>query len=137
MKGGKAHKVPLAKPVLEILRALPREANNPWLFIGNTKGNRMSNNMMLKLLKRLDEHVTVHGFRSTFMDWAHEQTAYPKTVIDMALAHVVGDKVEAAYRRGDLFDKRTRLMTEWAKYCFTPRPEAKTEGKVIAMRQGA
>jgi hypothetical protein len=58
-----------------------------------------------------------HGFRSSLMDWAHECTNHPKAVIDMALAHKVGDKVEAAYRRGDLFTKRARLMTEWAKYC--------------------
>jgi hypothetical protein len=68
----------------------------------------------------LHKDITVHGFRSTFMDWAHETTGYPKVVIDMALAHVVGDRVEAAYRRGDLFDKRQRLMADWARYCAAP-----------------
>ena len=61
--------------------------------------------------------LTVHGFRSTFRDWAAEQTGHPNHVVEMALAHAIGDKVEAAYRRGDLFDKRRRLMEDWARYC--------------------
>jgi integrase len=72
---------------------------------------------MAELLKGMRSGMTVHGFRSSFMDWAHEQTAFAKTVIDQALAHAIGDKVEAAYRRGDLFKKRRRLMAKWAKYC--------------------
>ena len=76
---------------------------------------------MLQLLKGMDANgYTPHGFRSTFMDWAHDCTSYPKHVIDMALAHTIGDKVEAAYRRSDLFAKRARLMTEWAKFCEMP-----------------
>jgi len=63
--------------------------------------------------------ITVHGFRSTFRDWAAERTSFPNHVVEMALAHVVGNKVEAAYRRGDLFDKRRRLMSDWAKYCMS------------------
>jgi integrase len=70
---------------------------------------------MLALMGRGD--LTVHGFRSTFTDWAHEQTSFPGIVIDMALAHKVSDKVEAAYRRGDLFDKRRKLMAAWAGFC--------------------
>jgi len=62
----------------------------------------------------------VHGFRSTFMDWAHEQTAFPKAAIDKALAHTIGDKVEAAYRRGDLSSKRRQLAEAWSKYCCSP-----------------
>jgi integrase len=72
---------------------------------------------LLKRMNRLD--VTVHGFRSTFRDWAAETTGYPNHVIEMALAHVIGSKVEAAYRRGDLFTKRARLMADWAKFCAT------------------
>jgi integrase len=75
---------------------------------------------MLQCLRGLRSGLTVHGFRSTFMDWAHEQTATAKVVIDMALAHAVGDKVEAAYRRGDLFDKRRQLMSQWATFAATP-----------------
>ena len=79
--------------------------------------------------------ITVHGFRSAFRDWAAETTGYPNHVIEMALAHAIGDKVEASYRRGDLFSKRTRLMADWAKFCMT-RP-ADAAGNVVAMRAGA
>ena len=75
---------------------------------------------MLQCLRGLRPGLTVHGFRSCFMDWAHEQTATAKVVIDMALAHAVGDKVEAAYRRGDLFERRKRLMQRWSEYCVGP-----------------
>jgi integrase len=78
--------------------------------------------------------ATVHGFRSTFRDWAAECTNYPNEVVEMALAHAVGDKVEAAYRRGDLFEKRRRLMAEWATFCNTTKPAAR--GKVVALRTG-
>ena len=73
---------------------------------------------MLTLLRRMKRaDVTAHGFRSTFRDWAAETTGYPAEVVEMALAHVVGDKTEAAYRRGDLFEKRRRLMDDWAAHC--------------------
>ena len=86
---------------------------------------------MLMLLRRMGRgDLTVHGFRSTFRDWAAERTAYPREVAEMALAHTIGDKVEAAYRRGDLFAKRRRLMNDWARYCTTPRPA----GEVVALR---
>jgi integrase len=86
---------------------------------------------MAQVLRRIGRgDITVHGFRSTFMDWAHERTAYPKVVIDMALAHTVGDKVEAAYRRGDLFDKRRKLMAEWATFATSPPPA----GEVVPLR---
>jgi integrase len=76
---------------------------------------------MLKMLESMGHSdVTVHGFRSTFRDWAAETTSYPNHVVEMALAHTIGDKVEAAYRRGDLFLKRRRLMEEWARYCERP-----------------
>jgi hypothetical protein len=85
------------------------------------RGN-LSNMAMASVLHRMDrKEITVHGFRSTFRDWAAERTNYPNHVVEMALAQVIGDKVEAAYRRGDLFTKRVRLMTEWAKYCGTKR----------------
>jgi integrase len=89
---------------------------------------------MLELLKRMERtDLTVHGFRSTFRDWASERTNYPREVCEMALAHAVGDKVEAAYRRGDLFEKRRRLMTEWAKHC----ENTKNTGKVISLTRSA
>ncbi len=133
MKANKAHRVPLTEPALGVLRALPRETGNPFVFIGTREGSGLSNMAMLTLLKRMDRRdITVHGFRSSFMDWAHERTSYPKHVIDMALAHAIGDKVEKAYRRGELFGKRQRLMEDWAQFVMMPQPEA----KVIGIREG-
>ena len=93
----------------------------------------LSNMAMASVLARMGRaDITVHGFRSTFRDWAAERTNYPNHVVEMALAHVVGDKVEAAYRRGDLFAKRVRLMADWAKFC-TSKPAA-TDAKVVSIR---
>jgi integrase len=118
MKAHKEHRVPLTERMLAILRALPREA--AFVFPGGREGAPISNMAMAQLLKRMNRlDVTVHGFRSTFRDWAAETTGYPNHVIEMALAHVIGSKVEAAYRRGDLFTKRARLMADWAKFCAT------------------
>jgi integrase len=125
IKGGKEHRVPLSDKAAAILRALPREDGNPYCFIGPSSGG-LSGAAMPSVLKRMDREVTVHGFRSTFMDWAHERTKHPKVVIDMALAHTVGDKVTAAYLHSDLFDKRRKLMAEWAKFCT---PAVKVNGK--------
>jgi integrase len=125
MKAGKEHRVPLCARALEILRALPRQGDK--LF-------SLSNMAMTQLLKGMRPGVTVHGFRSTFMDWAHEQTAFPKAAIDKALAHTIGDKVEAAYRRGDLFEKRKQLMEAWARFCGTPVPKSAT---VVPLRRKA
>ena len=107
-RAGKEHRIPLSERALAILRELPRHSSR--LF-------PLSNMAMLELLRGIRPGLTVHGFRSCFMDWCHEITNHPKAVIDMALAHKVGDKVEAAYRRGDLFTKRARLMAEWSQYC--------------------
>lgn len=118
IKGGKEHRVPLSDAAAAILESLPTERGNDHLFIGPAKGRGLSNMAMASVLKRMNrEEITVHGFRSTFRDWAAEQTHTPNHVVEMALAHVVGDKVEAAYRRGDLFEKRTELMTAWARFC--------------------
>jgi integrase len=89
------------------------------LFPGDRR-DKLSNMAMDMLLRRMGRDVTVHGFRSTFRDWAAERTNFPNHVVEMALAHAVGDKVEAAYRRGDLFDKRHKLMEAWSAYCATP-----------------
>ena len=123
MKAKKEHRVPLTDRALQTLKALPREAD--FIFSGSRKGAPISNMAMAQLLKRMNRlDITVHGFRSTFRDWAAERSNYPNHVVEMALAHVIGDKVEAAYRRGDLFAKRARLMTEWARYCTTPHRDA-------------
>jgi integrase len=88
---------------------------------------------MTALLERMGYgHITVHGFRSTFRDWVAERTSYPSEIAEMALAHVVTDKVEAAYRRGDLFEKRQRLMEDWAAYCERGAP---AQGSVTPLRR--
>ena len=114
MKGGREHRVPLSAHAVELLKALPRTSE--YVFSG-ARG-QIANNGPRKLLRRMGRSdITVHGFRSSFRDWAAETTHYPNHVVEMALAHVVGSAVEAAYRRGDLFDKRRRLMAEWSRYC--------------------
>jgi integrase len=118
IKGGKEHRVPLCDRAHQLLKSLPREHGNSFVFIGPRRGSSLSNMAMLKTLQRMGRgDLTVHGFRSTFRDWAAERTNYPNHVVEMALAHVIGDKVEASYRRGDLFAKRVRLMADWAKFC--------------------
>jgi integrase len=124
MKAKKEHRVPLTTRAIEILKALPRESD--FVFPGGRKGVSISNMAMAQLLKRMARvDITVHGFRSTFRDWAAERTNYPNHIVEMALAHVIGDKVEAAYRRGDLFDKRRKLMEAWEAYCTAPQLDAK------------
>jgi integrase len=116
MKAGREHKVPLSDAVIELLKTHPRFEEVDLVF-PNTKGLELSDMTLTSVLRRMNREFTVHGFRSTFRDWAAEQTNYPRDVCEMALAHAIGDKVEAAYRRGDLMEKRTRLMADWAKYC--------------------
>jgi integrase len=120
IKGGREHRVPLSDAALKILKELPTEKNNPFVFIGPKAGGGLSNMGMASVLGRMGrKSITVHGMRSTFRDWAAETTSYPNFVVEMALAHTVSDAVEAAYRRGDLFTKRTKLMADWARYCTT------------------
>jgi len=132
MKSKREHRVPLSKPALAVLRARHETTGGQgFIFPGRPK-KHISNMAMLKVLERMGrDDVTVHGFRSTFRDWVEETTNYAGTVAEAALAHVVGDKVEAAYRRGDLFEKRRRLMNAWATYCTTPAEES----KVLHMRR--
>lgn len=115
MKAGKEHRVPLSPRAVEILETV-KPLMKDFLFPAD-KGGKLSTMAMTMLLRRLKQDCTVHGFRSGFRDWAAECTAYAHEVAEMALAHVIGNKVEAAYRRGDLFDKRRRLMADWAAYC--------------------
>jgi len=128
MKAGHDHRVPLPARALEILASLPREGD--FVFPGAREGVPISNMAMLELLRGMRPDITVHGFRSTFRDWAAEMTNYPNHVVEMALAHVVGNKVEAAYRRGDLFEKRRRLTAEWAKYCERSASHSNTKNVV-------
>jgi integrase len=114
-KGGKEHTVPLSDRALEVLAAVPRSGD--YVFENGRAGHPISNMAMTMLLRRMGRDVTVHGFRSTFRDWAAEQTHYQNHVVEMALAHTIGDKVEAAYRRGDLLARRRELLNDWARYC--------------------
>jgi integrase len=127
----KPKRVPLSDRAVEILKSLPREDGNPYVFIGAEPGERISDMAMLELLRDIRPGYVTHGFRSTFKDWCSETTNYPNEVSEAALWHVVADKVEAAYRRGDLFEKRRRLMTEWAKYCA--KPARATSSNVVAI----
>jgi integrase len=124
MKSGKEHRVPLSDRAMEILKGLPH------------KGSRvfpLSNMAMLEMMRGMRPGYVPHGFRSTFRDWAAERTNYANHVVEQALAHVIGNKVEAAYRRGDLFEKRRRLMGDWAKYCARPSES----GVIVALSRQA
>ena len=138
MKGGREHRVPLsaaAFAVLESVRPLALMQNGEPsvtapVFPGPRRALAMSNMTVLMLLRRMKrDDLTVHGFRSTFSDWAAERTAYPREVVEMALAHAIENKTEAAYWRGDLFEKRRRLMDAWAQYCNS----SQEAGGVVAL----
>jgi integrase len=140
MKAGKEHRVPLSAPAIKVIREQQAAAElvegrlNGFVFPGGRPGKGLSNMALLKLLERMKrDDLTAHGFRSTFRDWAAEQTHFPRDVAEMALAHTISDKVEAAYRRGDLFEKRRLLMEAWATYCGTV-PMRK--GEVVSLNHG-
>ena len=129
MKASKEHRVPLSDEALRLLEALPRVAGNDLVFL-SPRGLVLSDMTLTAVMRRMERKEVPHGFRSTFRDWAAERTNYPREVAEMALAHTIGNAVEAAYRRGDLFEKRARMMAEWAKFCDT----IKTAGDVIPIR---
>jgi integrase len=118
MKSGREHRVPLSGAAVSVLKEMQACHQEDLLFPGDRRGKSLSNMAMLMVLRRMDRaDLTAHGFRSAFRDWAAECTNFPREVAEAALAHVIGDKVEAAYRRGDLFEKRRRLMDGWAAHC--------------------
>ncbi|MCX9157269.1 integrase arm-type DNA-binding domain-containing protein [Niveibacterium sp. 24ML] len=121
MKAGKEHRVPLSPRVQAILRNLQCDEGSDLLF-PSTRKKPLSDMTLTALLRRMKLDVTAHGFRSTFRDWAGETTAYAREVIEHALAHQLKDKAEAAYQRGDLFEKRRHLMCDWAAYCSGEDP---------------
>lgn len=140
MKAGREHRVPLSDAAIAVLDAVqPLALTNDGttdpaapVFPGPRRALPMSNMTMLMLLRRMKRgDLTAHGFRSTFSDWAAERSAYAREVVEMALAHTIGNKVEAAYRRGDLFEKRRRLMADWARFCEMPSARA-----VVPLRAG-
>jgi len=129
MKAGKEHRVPLSAAALELLNALPRMAGTDLVFPAS-RGGPLSDMTLSAVLRRMKVDAVPHGFRSAFRDWAAERTAYPNEVCEAALAHAVGNKVEAAYRRGDLFEKRSRLMADWAAFLAKVEPQ----GNVVGIR---
>jgi integrase len=138
MKAGREHRVPVSKAALAVLDkvrplALMRDGEpdpSAPVFPGPRRALPLSNMVLLMLLRRMGRgDLTAHGFRSTFSDWAAERTAYPRETVEMALAHTVENKVERAYRRGDLFDKRRQLMDGWARFC-----EAPVSGEIVPLR---
>jgi integrase len=135
MKAGKEHRVPLSPRALEILEEMKQVRDgNGFVFPSTRRGKPLSNMAMLKVLCRCNrDDLTVHGFRSTFRDWAADKTDFVNEVVEMAVAHAVSNKVEVAYRRGELLDKRRALMGVWERYCTTSEAGA----NVIPIDQGA
>jgi integrase len=132
MKASKEHHVPLSPQALKLLSSLPKMEGSDYIFPGKPSSG-LSENTLMDTLRRLGRgDLTVHGFRSTFRDWAAERTNYPREVCEHALAHRLKDKAEAAYQRKDMFPKRVYLMNDWAKYCDSPA----VKGEVIPINQG-
>jgi integrase len=118
MKAGREHRVPLSKRAAKIVKGFYEVREGDFVFPGQKAGQPLSTMALEMVLRRMKvDGVTVHGFRSTFRDWAAECTNFPNEVCEAALAHVIENKAEAAYRRGDLFDKRRKLMEAWSIYC--------------------
>lgn len=130
MKMGKEHRVPLSAAAVTLLRHLPVMENNDLVFPA-PRGGELSDMTLSAVIRRMKVEAVPHGFRSTFRDWCAERTNYPRDVAEMALAHAIGDKVEAAYRRGDLFEKRRRLMAEWATFCR----KVEVKGDVVSIQK--
>jgi integrase len=131
MKAGYEHRVPLSRRALKIVKTLHETRDGDFVFPGQKPGKSLSVMALEMVLRRMKvDGVTVHGFRSSFRDWAAECTNFTNEVCEAALAHVIKNKAEAAYRRGDLFDKRRKLMEAWAVYCATPKA-----AKIVAFKQ--
>nr|MBW4092197.1 site-specific integrase [Pseudomonadota bacterium] len=134
MKANREHRVPLSDAALAVLReaAALRDASG-LVFPGAKPGRPLSDVGLSGVLRRMKrDDLTVHGFRSTFRDWCAEATGYPRELAEAALAHVLTNKVEAAYQRGDLFEKRARLMAEWGTFCGRVAPAG---GDVVPLRK--
>lgn len=130
MKAGKEHRVPLSSDALVLLNSLPKE--NEQIFPAPRTGKQLSDAAMLAVLKRMEFKITTHGFRSTFKDWARERTAYADEVSELALAHVNSDATRAAYARSELIERRTKMMQDWADFCYRS-PIADENGQVVSI----
>jgi integrase len=138
MKAAREHVVPLVPEALELLRGLYHEGDSDdgLIFLGAQPGRPLSPPAMASVMKRMGHSAVPHGFRSSFSDWAHEQTGYSSHVIEISLAHSVGSEVERSYRRGSMLEKRRRLMEQWATYCTSPLAVQPAEGKIVPMGRG-
>src|SRR5262249_45987115 len=126
------HRIPLPARAVSILKELVKVQSGDFVFSGQARGKPLSNMALEMVLRRMKiEDATVHGFRSSFRDWAGNITSFPREVTETALSHVIGDKAEQAYRRSDALEKRRKLMEAWASYC-----EPKTRSNVVSMRKG-
>ncbi len=132
MKAAREHRVPLSTRAVEIIEEMRAKSTEGYVFPGPKPNEPLSTMAMAMLLRRMKAKITVHGFRSSFRDWGSETTGFPHEVCEMALAHAIANKAEAAYRRGDLFEKRRKLMAAWAGYCATPK-----SAKIIPLRKQA
>ncbi|MBW1802126.1 MAG: integrase arm-type DNA-binding domain-containing protein [Deltaproteobacteria bacterium] len=130
MKTGKEHKVPLVNDAKKLLDALPRFQSSNYVFTA-ARGGPLSDMSVSAVCRRMKVEAVPHGFRSTFRDWCAENTNFPREVAEMALAHTIGNQVEAAYRRGDLFEKRRRLMDAWSEYCNQIQTDKKANVRPI------
>jgi len=142
MKGAREHKVPLSNSAMTILSNLPRIEGNPFVFPGARHGRPLSNMALLQLMRGMGYGAggnrgafVPHGFRSSFRDWSGEVSSFPRDIAEMALAHAIKDKTEAAYRRGDLLNKRRLMMQEWADWCTKPKDKIApvNEAKKVAI----
>lgn len=131
MKAKKEHRVPLSAKALDLLKKQKADYPGNLVFPGRDEGKPLSDMSLTAVLRRMERNeITVHGFRSSFRDWAAESTGYPNEMVEMALAHTIGNKVEAAYRRGDLFEKRRHMMQTWSDFCDT----ITRAGEVVPLR---
>jgi integrase len=135
MKADREHRVPLSAEALKIIKEMEpfKRHTDHFIFPGQAHAKPISEASLLKIVKQQDKTLTVHGFRSTFRDWCAEQTSFPREVAEAALAHSIRDKTEAAYQRGDLFEKRRQLMDQWMQYCL----KGKGKAKVVPIRKKA
>jgi integrase len=133
MKASREHRVPLSDAAMAIVEKMAAVRHSDFLFPGLKAGQGLGERTVLKLIGRMRPDSTVHGFRSSFRDWCAERTNFDRDTAELALAHAVGDRVEAAYRRGDLFAKRRQLMDAWAKFCSMPA--TLTGERVVALRR--
>jgi integrase len=135
MKSAREHRVPLAPEALELLRGLPREGDgdDELVFLGQQPGRPLTDLALMRVMRQLNRTAVVHGLRSSFSDWAHERTAHSNHAIELSLAHSIGAATEKAYRRGDMLEKRRKLMEQWAAYVTSP-PAKQEAGTVVPMR---